>query len=579
MAKQKLFNIIIKKGTYDILSADTGFYAFMDDSRLYYTFDRLIYEPDKWEFTRRAEALDTGNFILRMVEVDESINSFYVIMKEGVLENQIQITLIDIGGLFTSQKELESNELIQNKLLELYGDDFFIYNPQTDRIKIIYDYNIAAKETDISLDAFEALLKKYVSDSKYEEIDELISNIRDGKRYFESIVERKFDTDNQELEHGYIKGAAVYENGDRILSTGFIRKNIGKAMEYTKNKEVDSFTGLLAKGEITNMAIREIDVDKRQNISIAIIDVDYFKKINDTFGHMMGDKVIKKVANIIKEEVGDKGVVGRIGGDEFFVIFYDIYDMEYARERLRSIKNTVCAVFPANSDDMPVVTLSIGCAAYPKDASTYVDLFDLADFSLYMAKEKGRNRYIIYNKNIHGDITEIQKKMHQSARINNRGDMSKSDMLCLMMDNVYTNKNYTVERLLDDINANFESQRIMVYDMEHTKVLHMVGTQVPDRELADATSQYIHSSFIEGEMVNDCLVINDIKMVQNRDEEAYNMMQSQGIRSFIHIRFKDKNGLKCVLSLESVTKKITWDGDHKHYYRIMARLLSEYRFN
>ena len=48
---------------------------------------------------------------------------------------------------------------------------------------------------------------------------------------------------------------------------------------------------------------------------------------------MMGDKVIKKVANIIQEEVGDKGVVGRIGGDEFFVIFYDIYDMEYLNMR------------------------------------------------------------------------------------------------------------------------------------------------------------------------------------------------------------------------------------------------------
>jgi diguanylate cyclase (GGDEF)-like protein len=79
--------------------------------------------------------------------------------------------------------------------------------------------------------------------------------------------------------------------------------------------------------------------------------------------------------------------------------------MEMTREKLRSIKNIVNATFPEGSEESPNITLSIGCASFPKDADTYEDIFKLADFALYRAKNKGRNRYIIYNRE---NITESE---------------------------------------------------------------------------------------------------------------------------------------------------------------------------
>lgn len=324
------------------------------------------------------------------------------------------------------------------------------------------------------------------------------------------------------------------------------------------------------------MAIKTIDVERRQNVSMAIVDIDHFKQVNDTFGHMTGDIIIKQVANIIAEEVGNDGFVGRIGGDEFLIMFFDAYDLENSRARLRSIKNTVSARFPADVPGQPVITLSIGCAAYPKDADNYEELFGLADFALYRAKEKGRNRYIIYDREKHGTLEEIQKTVHLATRINKSGNMSLGDIMCVIMDKAYSDEEYPVEKLLDDYIENFEMQRITVYDVQEGRALYMVGQKVPPKAVIEETQKYIHSGYWQKCYLRHETIINDITTIGEVDEEVYNLMKKQGVLSCIHIKFKDKSGCRYVLSLESVSKRITWNTEHIHYFRLMAKVMSTY---
>lgn len=579
MAKPRMFKIIVNQNTYDILSADTAFYSFMDESRLYYSFDRLVYAADLPMLTARAEALETGSFILRLVTVDGSAVPYYVTMEQGEGAEQIQLTLIDIVSLIASEKEMDSQYRLQCKLLELYGDDFFLYDVQTNQIKLITKYNIAPETRVLSLQEFEMLLKKHVTKDRYGDVVEFIMALETGNRYFEICVDGNIINEAQEAKYTHIKGASVYENGERMMSAGYIHRSTERAAESVKKLELDSLTGVLSKGEITDLAIRTIDVEKQQNVSIAILDVDHFKKVNDTYGHMMGDEVLKKVASIIKSEVGNSGVAGRIGGDEFLILFYDAYDLEASRERLRSIKNTVITRFPENDDNKPAITLSIGCAAYPKDADNYSDLFALADFALYRAKEKGRNRYIIYDREKHGSIEEIHETANMATRINARGDMSHGDILCVMMDRIYSGEIYPLDKLLDDYIENFEMQRISIYDADKAQVLHMVGEQVPAAEVIEETQAYIHGDFWKKRYMKGDVIINDVSIVEGKDKTVYELMKKQGIISCIHIQFQDKNGVRCILSLEAVSKKLTWNSEHMRYYRLMARILSQYEMD
>ena len=132
------------------------------------------------------------------------------------------------------------------------------------------------------------------------------------------------------------------------------------------------------------------------------MDIDNFKGINDTYGHMKGDEVIVEVAHIAKECVGDKGLVGRIGGDEFALVLEKVHEEEQLRNILRDIRYKVREKY-ADEDNNFTITTSLGGALFPDDASNYDAMFRLSDKMLYIAKAKGRDRYIIYTPSVHGN--------------------------------------------------------------------------------------------------------------------------------------------------------------------------------
>ena len=145
----------------------------------------------------------------------------------------------------------------------------------------------------------------------------------------------------------------------------------------------DNMTGLFNRTEIINLYQKNIDKD----ISLSVIDIDDFKNINDTYGHSVGDIVIKDIASIIQDIVGDKGYVGRYGGEEFLVILNksDQYDSKKLLEEIRITIENKKWFFK----DSPV-TVSIGLLNEAKNTS-FNNGFKAADELLYLAKRNGKN--------------------------------------------------------------------------------------------------------------------------------------------------------------------------------------------
>ena len=177
---------------------------------------------------------------------------------------------------------------------------------------------------------------------------------------------------------------------------------------------IDPLTGLVSRAYI--LAFIKDLISSRIPFALGIVDLDNFKSFNDNYGHVTGDKVLTRIADDLVTFVGDKGLVGRYGGDEFLIVHFtgnhydqihDFYTKMYASKR---------AVFRrhlAIGDQSLFITATVGSACYPDDADNYDSLFSKVDKTLYRGKFKGRNCYIIYVEAKHGHL-EIPKLARRS---------------------------------------------------------------------------------------------------------------------------------------------------------------------
>ena len=168
----------------------------------------------------------------------------------------------------------------------------------------------------------------------------------------------------------------------------------------------DEMTGIMNKQAIKDYAEQLTKEYPRKSFYFCLMDIDHFKSVNDTFGHMCGDEVIIDVAHIIRDCVGNNGVVGRIGGDEFMLVLDHVHDKPRAREVLACIRETVESKYKQYKGSLDI-TVSIGSSFYPEFSSDYDEMFHLTDKMLYRAKTKGRNRYIIYTPEVHGKVSDL----------------------------------------------------------------------------------------------------------------------------------------------------------------------------
>jgi diguanylate cyclase (GGDEF)-like protein len=156
--------------------------------------------------------------------------------------------------------------------------------------------------------------------------------------------------------------------------------------------ERDSLTGLLNHSNLKEQLNRELVRADRMEIPVcfAMIDTDHFKKVNDTFGHLTGDRVLKSLSRLLQERVRRTDIVGRYGGEEFGVILLNA-SLENAKMIMNEIRENFSRVVHRAEDREFFVTFSCGIASYPEYEDVEA-LCDAADEAMYKAKEAGRNR-------------------------------------------------------------------------------------------------------------------------------------------------------------------------------------------
>ncbi|MBN1282243.1 MAG: diguanylate cyclase [Proteobacteria bacterium] len=186
------------------------------------------------------------------------------------------------------------------------------------------------------------------------------------------------------------------------LTAGQISLAIANARLYTRTRELtvkDELTGINNRRHFQNMLQMEWKraIRFHRPLSLIMVDVDFFKDYNDTFGHLQGDQVLRQIGGVLRRNLREVDTVARFGGEEFVLLLPDT-DKRGAiavAEKVRLLVEGHRFATPEHKETRSI-TISAGIATYPDDVEEMDDLIDHADIALYRAKENGRNRIECY---------------------------------------------------------------------------------------------------------------------------------------------------------------------------------------
>lgn len=162
--------------------------------------------------------------------------------------------------------------------------------------------------------------------------------------------------------------------------------------------KLDTFTGLYNKNSSISLIRHILKNYAHQSHALVLIDIDSFKRYNDTYGHAAGDEVLITLASILKTRFRRTDVLGRFGGDEFLLLIRDISDTTWMADTLRSLTE-----FAARNIDC---TNSLGVSIFPKDGTNFDTLFEKADLAMYHSKLTRKSCTFYSQEVCHGHDTQ-----------------------------------------------------------------------------------------------------------------------------------------------------------------------------
>lgn len=180
-----------------------------------------------------------------------------------------------------------------------------------------------------------------------------------------------------------------------ILIFYIIRKNRQKTEEILRSARTDELTQVYNRKYAESYTERILNENHGERQSaFFIMDVDKFKEVNDVYGHTVGDAVLHTFGELLNRQFRENDIVGRIGGDEFTVLMWNVSSREAVRSKAEKLLEETKKLAFAEMDGKGI-TISIGIALYPEHGNTYMELYRIADQALYETKRGGRNGYTI----------------------------------------------------------------------------------------------------------------------------------------------------------------------------------------
>lgn len=576
---------------YNIFVSNKSFTSYLGSEELRsFKITDYIHPDDVESFKKFVEdkSFTGGEEVFRLKKKNNGwhYNVVRIHTEKGMVENRrnIGVEIIDINES-VGDYETAMDSLSRVRLLMSLTDEFaFIYDKATNMFKMFkYDrFNrIILYDMDIDQWKREMLSKSYVKYDEKAMLDTLVLNMKTYADSFSIKMNCAIRTQSDIFEAVRFIGTVHNESSGNKIIVGRVvsDESVGHAstaMEIMNELQYDSLTGVYNKKTITEYAKKRISEEKEKRIVIAILDVDHFKSVNDTFGHLYGDKVLARVGGRLKEIVGEDGVIGRIGGDEFMIVFNGLDDDHVLRGMLRAIRTQIKWEFAEDFENLSI-TCSIGASIFPVNGRDYEDLFKKADCCLYIAKEKGRDRYVFFRDEMHRASYEAMLNQNQLNAMKNPREIRELKNVASFMENAMTDSRKAILDAMRHMKDTFGIDNINIYYGEGMKKVYSFGSDIP--EAKDA--MYVFSEEFQKLMGENerFMQIGFADTFSDITPDFCGRMKAERIASTIQCYIGDKRNIKGLVTFNKCREASQWANYEIDCARIFAAVLSSMALN
>lgn len=401
-----------------------------DEGMTFLDFIRRLQLDTCQDLQQAPKQVTQGQIFNRAYQISPSFNGIaYIKMQIVSAGNDIAVTVRDISPRKLAELNLKKREEKYRRLVEDLSGHFLYSLDASGR----FDY-VSASVKDIlgvSQEEFLADIDKYLSDGDTNQARlNSLNALAQGEK--STTYRLEFSHGNNQVKLLELTDAPVIEQGKLVAIEG-IAKDITKekalADEVYYQANHDALTGLnnrYAFDTLLNDIIAAV-TDQGKKASLCYVDLDQFKIVNDTSGHMAGDELLNQLGAMILNTISQRHIVARLGGDEFGVIFVNC-DIQEAKARAENLLKQISDFRFVWEDKLFKVSASIGIAPINPGIS-HDEVMKSADVACYVAKDAGRNRVNVYSEDDE-ELNYHKSRIDWANRIQNALEQNRFRLFC-----------------------------------------------------------------------------------------------------------------------------------------------------